>query len=185
MNNYFADYYIRSGMTMATISGSIRINPPIMTVATDLRLVLAQILQIDKASVTAIQAYRVDKLELIGIAKHETPVAYEINRHSPFAASARFENPPVAATNIRPLTDYEKSALVEIKGGKETVGKEDDSGLTVVGAVRSQDACLQCHTGKVGDVLGAFSYHLSKVDFFNNGLSEPASAGGATSQSTP
>jgi len=198
MNNYYADRYILSGMTMGMGSGSIRMGPPIMTVDPDLRLVLTQSLQINGANVTAVQAYRVEKLELIGIAKHETPEAYTVNRHPLLNAASATMNRgspanrgnleaqhQVTVTDTRPLTDFEKSALADIKGGKETVAQEDATGRIVVGAVRSQEECLQCHTCKIGDALGAFSYRLSKVDLFNNALSNRNSVSTATLRGTP
>ncbi len=173
MHNYYVDTYIRSaGTGDYGAAGSQLSGPPRMTLDPSLRLVLAQDLKLNGADITAVEAYRVDKLELIGLAKHDPPVAFVINRHSAFQSFGRssnsYPNEPATPTGIRPLTDFETSALAEIKTGQDVVTQpEADGTCLIVGAVRAQQACIQCHSGyQVGDALGAFSYHLSKVNLF-------------------
>src|SRR5262249_16703920 len=98
-------------------------------------------------------AYTINSLELIGIAKHNAPVAFPTIRHA-----------PAISTPARPLTDFEPKALAQLRTGVDTTTAVDQSTRQVVGAIRAQNSCLRCHTGfKEGDLLGAFTYHLTQT----------------------
>lgn len=100
------------------------------------------------------QAYGLDELELIGVARHSTPVAFIIRDHRNHAATLA----------TRELTDFEKQSLDEFRGGKDVVVQSSRRGRIAVGALRAQQSCIECHESfKVGDVLGALEYHLSPV----------------------
>ncbi len=117
------------------------------------------------------QSYGLDKLELIGVSKHDTPVAFVAKRHA--ADSTDFPT--------RPLTDFEKDALAQFAKGKNTASQPEANGRIVVGAIRAEQSCLQCHPGaKEGDVLGAFSYHLYAIK-----LQTPAQTSTIRATTTP
>jgi len=135
--------------------GSGRMPAPTMRIDPGMRLLLTDQMQIDGPMKTVSAAYRIYSLELIGIAMHDPPVAFVVVRHKDNAASL----------NNRILTDFEVNALKELLAGKQVVDQQEKTDRIVVGAVRAEQSCIQCHDGaKVGDLLGAFSYHLSLVD---------------------
>jgi len=174
LNQYYNNLFILSSKF-----GADRMTVPTMDLDPSFRLILHQDLKLDGATFIAMTAYRVDQLELIGIAKHDTPVAFVVNRHSAiFSNSPRGVlmrgyssfNKPVEISGTRPLSDFEKFALTKLQTGPDVVDQpQPDGSLVVVGAVRAQQACIQCHdTYKVGEPLGAFSYHLGKASLFEN-----------------
>ncbi len=186
LHEYYVNQYLQSGTIYIPVGGNQYQTAHPLFVEPLMRLVLAHNLKFNGANITAIDAYRLDKVELIGIAKHDPPVAFIINRHSAFSPLARGfnarspqqEDAPATPTDIRPLTDFEKTALVEIKAGKDVVDQPGpDGSCVIVGAIRAQEVCLQCHTGyKTGEALGALSYHLTKVDLFDGTTNSPAPA---------
>jgi hypothetical protein len=95
--------------------------------------------------------YALNSVELIGIARHATPVAFVVNRHG---AST--------TTRERALADFERTAL---RDGQEVVAGTSRNERFVVGAVRAtEEGCLRCHAGtKSGDLLGALSYRLTRT----------------------
>jgi len=98
--------------------------------------------------------YALDSIELIGLLKPSTPVAYVPGLHS--------EEPSAADFKSRPLTDVENAAVAAFRKGRDIVSTSDASGaLLCVGALRAKDSCIGCHQDKkAGDLLGAFSYRL-------------------------
>jgi len=105
-----------------------------------------------------LSTFKLGTLELIGIAKHDSPVAFADLRHRPFAGDKE----------TRGLTAFETRALKELQGGAELTTQRDRRGRTVVGAVRAREECLRCHNSngqgyQVGDLLGAFSYRLDNA----------------------
>ncbi len=135
--------------------GGGRMPAPTMRIDPAMRVLLTDQVQIDGPAKTYSAVYRIYSLELIGIAMHNPPVAFVVVRHKDKAASL----------NNRILTDFEVSALKELLAGKQVVDQQEKTDRIVVGAVRAEQSCIQCHDGaKVGDLLGAFSYHLSLVD---------------------
>lgn len=98
--------------------------------------------------------YRLKSLELIGIAKHATPVAFVIGSHTD---RSRVEH-------TRPLSRFEQQALARLRSANEVVGATTSSGRDVVGAIRATGECTSCHaTSKAEDLLGALSYRLERI----------------------
>ena len=97
-------------------------------------------------------------VELISLLTHETPVAY---------VNPEKQLPTVAAVKdakTRALTEPESRALKELAGGKDVVVLDAVTNqVRMVGAIRMAAACMKCHEGSRGDVLGAFSYELVRV----------------------
>jgi len=127
--------------------------------------------------------YHMNRVGLIGIAEHTTPVAFISPTSVPRLAdltNATFR----ARIQQRPLTAFETNALPQLRAGRETV-MDLKAGL-VVGAVRAREDCLKCHEGKVGTLLGALSYEMTpaaKRDLllqqFISRLENPKTAGRA------
>jgi hypothetical protein len=98
--------------------------------------------------------YRLKSLELIGIAKHATPVAFVIGSHTDRSR----------AGHTRPLSRFEQQALARLRSANEAVGETTSSGRDVVGAIRATGECTSCHaTSNAEDLLGAFSYRLERI----------------------
>ncbi len=128
---------------------------PTMRVDPGMRLRLTDEAHMDGPASMSTGTYRIYSLELIGIAMHAPPVAFVVVRHRDSAASI----------NNRELTDFEEEAIKQLQAGKQIVDRLTKTDRLMVGAVRAEASCVSCHTdAKVGDLLGAFSYHLSLVD---------------------
>ena len=98
--------------------------------------------------------YALNSVELIGIARHATPVAFVVGRHG-----------ESTSTRERGLTDFERTALRTLRDGQEVVTRTRRNERLVVGAVRAtEEGCIRCHAGaKPGDLLGALSYRLTRT----------------------
>jgi Protein of unknown function (DUF3365) len=59
----------------------------------------------------------------------------------------------------RKMDEFEESALARLIAG-ETIVTADEKQLRMMGAIPAVDKCLSCHEGKVGGLLGAFSYRF-------------------------
>jgi hypothetical protein len=124
--------------------GSGRLGPMLMEIDAEKQLLIT------RTGAAGGKSFAMTKLELIGIARHEQPVAFERIAHG----SDRWIT--------RELGEFETSALAELNAGKNTVTRENSGGMFVVGAIRADAACVSCHrTYKEGSLLGAFSYALS------------------------
>ena len=97
--------------------------------------------------------YRIKTLELIGIANHKSPVV--------FAQATISFMPRTNRPKTRGLTVVENQAVAMFDQGGDVFTSECGRTLTVVGSIRAQQSCLECHPGKKkGEVLGALSYTL-------------------------
>ena len=86
---------------------------------------------------------------------HEKPVAY-VSANLP-----RMDELKKAPT--RPLDRFESGGLEKLRGGEDLVTAEAGANLRMLGAIRSARQCVDCHGGRRGDLLGAFSYTLVGV----------------------
>ena len=65
---------------------------------------------------------------------------------------------------IRELDAFETQALKVIREGHALVKTETHDHVRMLGAIRAQETCLKCHDDKKpGDLLGAFTYFITKV----------------------
>jgi hypothetical protein len=96
--------------------------------------------------------WRVTRLELVSLLRHETPVAY-VSPHLP-----RMDELIDAPT--RPLEPFEIDALARLHSEEELVVDNDAQHIRMVGALRAAKDCLACHSVRSGALLGAFSYEL-------------------------
>ena len=133
--------------------GRARMVSPSLRVGDDMLLTLA--VPIDEGAPPAPTRYRLERLELVGVARHATPVAFVIDSHTD---RSRLER-------TRPLSGFEERALASLSAATEVVAENTSAGRNVFGAIRATDECTSCHaTSKAGDILGAFSYRLARVD---------------------
>ncbi|HVU39041.1 MAG TPA: hypothetical protein VHC95_11960 [Opitutales bacterium] len=155
MNRYFVKRFIDS----ANFGNARMFSLPMVVIDDGMRLVPSDSGQPGPTSPNAL-AYRVEDIELIGVAKHPQPVAFVSTRHV-----RTYENADPKQGATRALTEFELKALEQLQAGPDTaVFEEKDGGRIVVGAIRAREDCLQCHTRyKTGDLLGAFSYRLQRA----------------------
>ncbi len=108
-----------------------------------------------------IERWAVRKVELVGILMHDSPVAYVTeSKKLPTMAD-------VANAKTRELTDFESKGLKQLAAGKDAVVVDATTNqVRMVGAIRMAQACLKCHDGSRGDLLGAFSYDLVRDPAF-------------------
>jgi hypothetical protein len=97
-------------------------------------------------------AYRLERLELVSLLKHERPGVY-VTENLP-----RMDE--LVDVPIRPLNVIEANGLRRLWQGDDLVSTETIGGLRVLGSLRAGKQCLTCHDARRGDLLGAFSYHL-------------------------
>jgi hypothetical protein len=100
------------------------------------------------------QAWRVRRLELVGLVLAEEPRVY-VTESLPRMDLIR-------GVPTRGLDLFEELGLEELERGEDIFIREATAGLRMLGAVRSAKQCLACHCGKRGVLLGAFSYFLER-----------------------
>lgn len=92
------------------------------------------------------------KLELVSLTKAEKPLVY-VSAQLP-----RMED--LKGAPKRDLDAFEAVALKRLERGEDVASEETLNRIRMVGAVRANAACLECHTAQRGQLLGAFTYEL-------------------------
>lgn len=118
----------------------------------------------------------ITSFELIGIAKHETPVVHRHYEHvkgvrgtaqpakKPVNANATQQVASPESRETRQLSEFEASALAVFRKGGELVQGFDKNkqDRLIVAPIRATQQCVKCHEGsQEGDMLGAFTYRLT------------------------
>ena len=62
----------------------------------------------------------------------------------------------------RLVDDFEQRALTQLRNGEDIVLDQQLNTIRLVGAVRAAKQCLDCHSVRRGELLGAFSYLLDR-----------------------
>ena len=62
----------------------------------------------------------------------------------------------------RALDEFEQRALPQLHDGEDTVVEQGLNQIRMLGSVRAAKQCLDCHSVRRGDLLGAFSYLLDR-----------------------
>lgn len=122
------------------------------------------------------ETFAVKEMQLIGIAKHDPPVAFlleDSTASSPHRPAGKDRGVPMSNMQdykTRSLTEDEKRAIETLKADatQEVVvtGRVLSLGpapIVAVGPIRAGRSCLDCHDAKEGELLGAFSYTLEPV----------------------
>jgi len=108
------------------------------------------------------QRWRVEDVQMIGIAKHDPPVVHQggLLKFQHGEQSPAFL--PEAAQ--RPLNAQEVEAVRRLQAGERIVSLPASNALSAAGPIRATADCLRCHQSrKEGDLLGAFVYTLRPV----------------------
>jgi hypothetical protein len=98
--------------------------------------------------------WRVQTLDLVGLLMHDNPVAYVSDR-LPSMDELR-------DAHVRPLDKFETLGLIALRQGEDLFISRDGTRLRMLGGISSMKQCVACHGGQRGDLLGAFSYTLSR-----------------------
>jgi hypothetical protein len=100
--------------------------------------------------------WKVESIELVGLLLHSEPVIYQ-SLHLPAMEELR-------GAKTRQLDRFETDAILAVRRGEELVPGMKDEHLRLFGAIRSARQCVDCHGGQRGDLLGAFSYTLRRIE---------------------
>jgi hypothetical protein len=98
------------------------------------------------------EKWEVERLELVSLLLHEEPAVY-VSERLPAMDQTH-------GTPVRPLDRFERYGLDALGRGEDLFVSEAGDRLRMMGAVRSAKQCVACHSGRRGDLLGAFSYTL-------------------------
>ena len=104
---------------------------------------------------TASSTWRVSRLELISLLKHDPPAVY-VAEHLPNMDQLR-------DAPTRPLDGFERDVLPRLRSSEDLVSAESADRIRLIGSLRASNTCLECHSVKRGELLGAFSYELVPV----------------------
>lgn len=98
--------------------------------------------------------WQISRLDLVSLLKFAEPRVY-LSEHLP-----RMEELRNAET--RPVDEFEQRALQQLRDGENIAVDQQLNSIRMVGAVRAAKQCLDCHSARRGELLGAFSYLLDR-----------------------
>lgn len=98
--------------------------------------------------------WRIERLELVSLLKPTGPVAYVSERLPRADEAGRYDT--------RLLDDFETRALGRLQTEDDVVIETVDEKLRMLGALRAGNHCLQCHSVRRGELIGAFTYELER-----------------------
>ncbi|MCM2371246.1 hypothetical protein [Aporhodopirellula aestuarii] len=102
--------------------------------------------------------WRLDSVQVVSLDRFESPVAYD-EEELPTMDAIKNRLMPT-----RSLSPFELEAVKKLRNGDELVSDRNSEQLVLVGAIRANNACVDCHAAKPLDLLGAFTYHFSRQE---------------------
>ena len=99
--------------------------------------------------------YTLERLELVGLVRNPEPAVY-VSEFLPRMTE-------LDAVTTRPADGFEAAGLKKLAAGEDMVANAVGSKVRLLGAIRNMTACVECHGGQRGDLLGAFSYRLAEA----------------------
>ena len=93
-------------------------------------------------------------LDLVSLLKFAEPRVY-LSDHLPRMDELR-------NAKTRALNEFEQQALPQLRNGEDIVVDQQLNTIHMMGAVRAAKQCLDCHSVRRGELLGAFSYLLDR-----------------------
>lgn len=99
--------------------------------------------------------WQISRLELVSLLKHDEPLVY-VSHHLP-------DMEHLADAPTRPLNAFESSALEKLRTEQDVVIRDGGNKIRMVGSLRAATSCLKCHSVQRGELLGAFSYDISRL----------------------
>jgi len=118
--------------------------------------------------------WRVRTLDLVSLLRHDPPAVY-VSDHLPSMER-------LGETPTRSPDRFEALGLDALRRGEDILTAEGGRGVRMLGAIRSNGRCLDCHGGERGDLLGAFSYTLQAE---GPGPTDPAGVAGPLGSDGP
>lgn len=103
-------------------------------------------------------AYAMSKMQLIGLSQG-SPVAY-------IPSWLNVQRSLLEKYETRDLTDFEMDSVERFALGESLTWqfRDNRSEVTLVGALRAEQSCVECHQVGEGELLGAFVYTLRKTE---------------------
>lgn len=98
--------------------------------------------------------WQLSHLDLVSLLKFAEPRVY-LSEHLPRMDELR-------NAETRPVDDFEQRALQQLRDGEDIVIDQQINTIRMMGAVRAAKQCLDCHSVRRGELLGAFSYLLDR-----------------------
>jgi len=98
------------------------------------------------------EQWAVNRLELVSLLKHDEPAVY-LSDQLP-------QMDELADAKTRTLHRFENAALKQLRSGEDVVVRSTLNQIKMLGSLRASKQCMQCHSVKYGELLGAFSYIL-------------------------
>jgi hypothetical protein len=102
------------------------------------------------------QKLQLKSLQLVTIDRFDEPRAFVLD-HLP-----RMDEISGEAVPTRGLSEFEKRAIERLRTTEDIVIDDSEDPIRMVGSIRAVEDCLQCHTARRGELLGAFTYEFSK-----------------------
>lgn len=102
-----------------------------------------------------VESFRVKRLELVSLLMQGKPAVY-VSKELPRMKDLK-------NSRTRNLSEFETKGLLALDDGDDLFVRETDEGLLMLGSIRSVEQCVKCHGGERGDLLGAFSYSLTRI----------------------
>ena len=93
-------------------------------------------------------------LDLVSVLKFEAPAVY-LTESLP-----RMDELRDAPT--RPLDAFEQEALAALRRGEDLMAQETSDRMRMLGSLRAAKQCVGCHNAEHGELLGAFTYKLTR-----------------------
>ena len=118
--------------------------------------------------------WQVRTLDLVSLLRHDPPAVY-VSDHLPSMER-------LGETPTRSPDRFEALGLDALRRGEDILTAEGGRGVRMLGAIRSNGRCLDCHGGERGDLLGAFSYTLQAE---GPGPTDPAGVAGPLGSDGP
>jgi hypothetical protein len=103
-----------------------------------------------------VESWKILTLDLVGLLLEPEPRVYVSDRLPSMDQ--------VRAVPTRPLDKIETVALTALRDGDDLWITWVGDCARMVGAIRNNGRCVACHGGDRGDLLGAFSYTLSRAE---------------------
>jgi hypothetical protein len=97
-------------------------------------------------------SWRITRLELVSLLKHDPPVAY-VSKNLP-------QMDELQSVPTRPLDSFELRSIEQLRSEEDLLIDEAETRIRMVGSLRAGKDCLQCHSVERGELLGAFTYEL-------------------------
>lgn len=100
--------------------------------------------------------WKIENILLVGLLMDDVPRVY-LSDKLPSMELTR-------VGKVRELDLFEEAGLKTLQNGEDLYIIQKEDALRMFGALRATKQCLKCHDAERGDLLGAFSYTLRRVD---------------------